>query len=109
MAQQFHSQLSMYLNEMSTHVHQGRYQTRMFTEALLKIAPNWKRPKCPSAKTRHKHCGEATRWNTTLQLEKKKAQTRNFAGGPVVKNLPSNTGDTGLIPGQGTKIPPAVG
>ena len=41
--------------------------------------------------------------------QKKNAQTRNFAGGPVVKNLPSNTGDTGLIPGQGTKIPPAVG
>ena len=72
MAQQFHSQLSMYLNEMSTHVHQGRYQARMFIEALLEIAPNWKRPKCPSAKTRHIHCGEATQWNTTLQLKKKK-------------------------------------
>ena len=29
---------------------------------------------------------------------------RDFPGGPVVKNLPSNAGDTGLIPGQGTKI-----
>ena len=27
----------------------------------------------------------------------------------MVKNLPSNAGDTGLIPGQGTKIPHAVG
>ena len=27
---------------------------------------------------------------------------RDFPGCPVVKNLPSNTGDVGLIPGQGT-------
>ena len=26
----------------------------------------------------------------------------------MVKNLPSNTGDTGLIAGQGTKIPHAA-
>ena len=32
-----------------------------------------------------------------------------FSSGPVVKNLPSNAGDVGLIPGQGTKIPHAVG
>ena len=25
-------------------------------------------------------------------------------GGPVVKNLPSNAGDSGSIPGQGTRI-----
>ena len=30
-------------------------------------------------------------------------------GSPVVKSLPSNAGDTGSIPGQGTKIPHAVG
>ena len=34
---------------------------------------------------------------------------RNFPGGPVVKNLPSSAGDASLIPGQGTKIPHAVG
>ena len=32
-----------------------------------------------------------------------------FPSGPVVKNLPFNAGDTGLIPGQGTKIPHAAG
>ena len=32
---------------------------------------------------------------------------RDFPGGPVVKNLPSNTGDVGSIPDQGTKIPRA--
>ena len=32
---------------------------------------------------------------------------RDFPGGPVVKNPPANTGDTGLIPGQGAKIPHA--
>ena len=34
---------------------------------------------------------------------------RDFPGGPVVKNPPSNAGDTGSIPGEGTKIPHAVG
>ena len=34
---------------------------------------------------------------------------RDFPGGPVVKNLPYNAGDMGLIPGQGTKIPHAAG
>ena len=33
----------------------------------------------------------------------------DFPGGPVVKNPPSNAGDVGLIPGQGTKIPYAMG
>ena len=30
----------------------------------------------------------------------------DFPGGPVVKNPPSNAGDVGSVPGQGTKIPP---
>ena len=32
----------------------------------------------------------------------------DLPGGPVAKNLPSSAGDTGSIPGQGTKIPYAV-
>ena len=35
-------------------------------------------------------------------------EARDFPGGPVVKNLPSNGGDVGLIPDQGTKIPRAT-
>ena len=31
----------------------------------------------------------------------------NLPGGPVVKNLPCGAGDTGSIPGRGTKIPHA--
>ena len=30
---------------------------------------------------------------------------RDFPGGPVVKNLPSNAGDACSIPGWGMKIP----
>ena len=30
---------------------------------------------------------------------------RDFPGGPVVKNLPSNAGDMGSIPVWGTKMP----
>ena len=33
----------------------------------------------------------------------------NFPGGPMAKNPPSNTGDAGLIPGWGIKIPHAAG
>ena len=33
---------------------------------------------------------------------------RDFAGGPVVKNPPSNAGDMGSVPDQGTKIPHTV-
>ena len=39
----------------------------------------------------------------------KKIIDRDFLGGPVVKNLPSNARDTGSIPGLGTEIPHAVG
>ena len=34
---------------------------------------------------------------------------RDFSGGPVVKNPPSNAGDAGSIPGWGTKILHATG
>ena len=34
---------------------------------------------------------------------------RDFPGSLMVKNLPYNAGDMGLIPGQGTKIPHATG
>ena len=37
----------------------------------------------------------------------KSFQYRDFPGGPVVKNLPSNAGDAGSIPVRGTKIPHA--
>ena len=42
-------------------------------------------------------------------IQFKKYLLRDFPGGPVVKNLPSNAGDEGLISGWGTKIPHAAG
>ena len=36
-------------------------------------------------------------------------QMRDFLGGPVVKNPPSNVGDASSIPDWGTKIPHAAG
>ena len=36
-------------------------------------------------------------------------ECRDFPGGPVAGSLPSNAGDTGSIPGRGTKIPHATG
>ena len=40
---------------------------------------------------------------------KNQTSNRDFHGGPVVKNPPSNAGNTGSIAGRGTNIPPAVG
>ena len=39
------------------------------------------------------------------KADSKIKKVRGFPGGPVVKNLPCNAGDTGSIPGWGTKIP----
>ena len=41
--------------------------------------------------------------------KKKRERERDFPGGPMVKKPPSNAGDVGSIPGQGTKIPHGVG
>ena len=43
------------------------------------------------------------------KIKKSKIYLRDFPGGPVVKNPPSNARDTGLISGQGTKMPHASG
>ena len=48
----------------------------------------------------------------TFQDGKRNSKQRSdgtFPGGPVAKNPPSKAGDTGPIPGLGTKIPHAVG
>ena len=41
-----------------------------------------------------------------MNCSPKKVQVRDFSGGPVVKNLPANAGNMGLIPGLGS--PPAT-
>ena len=41
--------------------------------------------------------------------ERIKEYFRDFPGGPVVENPPSNAGDAGSIPGRGTRIPHAMG
>ena len=43
-----------------------------------------------------------------LEQQANKISMRDFPGGPAVKNPPYNARDTGLIPGQGTKIPQAA-
>ena len=37
------------------------------------------------------------------------AKIKDFPSGPVIKSLPSNEGDTGLMSGWGTQIPDTVG
>ena len=40
----------------------------------------------------------------TVEQDKNHSR-RDYPGGPVGKNLPSNAEDVGLIPGQGTETP----
>ena len=42
-----------------------------------------------------------------VNISPQNLENGDFLGGPVAKNLPSNAGDMGSIPGQGTKIPQA--
>ena len=42
-------------------------------------------------------------------INKNEGEEWDFPGGPVVKNLPSDAGDMGSIPGRGTTIPHATG
>ena len=44
-----------------------------------------------------------------LRLCLQEETQRDFTGGPVVKNLSAIAGDTRSVPGQGTKIPHAMG
>lgn len=68
----------MYLSDRNTHVHQGRYQARMFIEALLEIAPNGGRAKCSSTKARHRNHElwwiHTTEYHTAIKKTKTKTK-----------------------------------
>ena len=64
----------------------------------------WPMGLCPPL-TFHQYKIQKSWWKAS-QL---KRNSENFAGAPVVGNLPSYAGDVGLIPGWGTKIPHALG
>ena len=64
----------------------------------LHIIPLWMQPFFTQQKLREK-----------IKEKDKEKWGGAFPGGPVVKNLPSNAGDEGLIPGGGTKMPQATG
>ena len=70
-----------------------------------------RRRKMARRQRRRKNCGEKGRERKGRREERinTKLKGRDFPDGPVVKNPPSNAGDVGSIPGQGTKIPHASG
>ena len=39
--------------------------------------------------------------HSRVYTKQQKKNVRNFPGGPVIRNLPANSGDTGSIPGPG--------
>ena len=64
----------------------------------LHIIPLWMQPFFTQQKLKEK-----------IKEKDKEKWGGAFPGGPVVKNLPSNARDEGLIPGGGTKMPQATG
>ena len=66
-------------------------------------------PRICSVRLRWLHKREEADEMREQDWQSQKCKYRDFSGGPVVKNLPSNAGDAGLIPGWGTKIPYATG
>ena len=58
---------------------------------------------------RGRKCAQVKMHMVSVILYLLKRVVRDFPGGPVVKNPPSSSGDVGLIPGRGTKIPHATG
>ena len=54
---------------------------------------------------------KTSKQNTQLQFDKNpiKIWAGDFPGGPMDKSPPSIAGNMGLVPGQGTMIPHAVG
>ena len=47
-------------------------------------------------------------WKGSVEEAPSNLDLRDFPGGPGVKNLPCDAGDSGSVPGQGTKIPQAT-
>ena len=62
-----------------------------------------------SAATKNEAALSEPTGNNIQDTSSEKAQCRDFAGGPAVKNLSCNAGDAGSISGRGTKIPHATG
>ena len=57
------------------------------------------------------HLQEPREWVLGEQKPRRASRVgarEDFPGDPVVKNLPSNAGDTSSVPGWGTKIPHAA-
>ena len=46
-------------------------------------------------------------WDFKTMIRVTRSEALDFPGGPVVKNLPPNARNAGLIPSWGSKIPPA--
>ena len=76
-----------------------------FTEQGRRLGENPSNNHCSSLPCLCKYISNSC---ADFQLDQETAPG-DLPGGPVVKNLPSNAGDAGLIPGQGTKIPRAAG
>lgn len=55
------------------------------------------------------HNWPTARMNNATNIPLQNRQPRGFPSGPGVKNPPSSVGDSAWIPGQGTRIPRAMG
>ena len=86
------------------HPHWGGWSSLLSLPIQMLISP-WN-----TLMNTQRYCWPAT-WASPnpVKLTHKTNHHKDFPGGPVVKNPPSHAGDSGSIPGQGTKIPHAAG
>ena len=84
-------------------------ESRQWEAHTLQLKSSPRSPKLEKGHTQTEQRPGTDKNKQALNKKKKNQKAQDFPGGPVLKNLPSNAGDVGLIPGKGTKIPHAVG
>ena len=82
---------------------------RRWRQEEKQIIPNtWAQLNPPKGGSLFLVCTKALAGSSSSPV-RKRWDSGDFSGGPVVENPPSNAGDVGSIPGRGTKIPYAAG
>ena len=92
-----YNQIKIYLEYSYTIVKQLHFNKNKLKKILLS-------PECYFCQQQF-----LTVFGSKISLKLYKEGLPSLHGGPVVKNLPCNTRDTGLIPGQETEVPHVAG
>ena len=89
----------------------GKFLKRWEYQTMLPVSSGteWQKLKIGKGKEAVRHPGGGNGHYEERLIWPVRRKTGEFLGGPVVKNPPFSARDVGSIPGQGTKIPYAMG